>query len=132
MTVTTDYLSDLFIDGEWRAGAEGATFPVTDPATGETIARFAIATEADCDAAVAAADAAFPAWAATAPRARSEILRTAFDILTAEKEHFAEIMVRENGKSWPDAIAEAGYATEFFRWFAEEAVRIPGDFRLSP
>ncbi len=130
--MTTEYLSDLFIDGEWRAGSAGTTFPVTDPATGETIAQFAIATEADCDAAVAAAEAAFPAWAATAPRVRSEILRAAFDILTAEKEHFAEIMVRENGKSWPDAIAEAGYATEFFRWFAEEAVRIPGDFRLSP
>jgi succinate-semialdehyde dehydrogenase / glutarate-semialdehyde dehydrogenase len=126
------YIANLFIDGEWRPGADGTTFPVTDPASGEEIARFAIATDADCDAAIAAAEAAFPAWAATAPRVRSEILRTAFDILTAEKEHFAEIMVRENGKSWPDAMAEAGYATEFFRWFAEEAVRIPGDFRLSP
>jgi len=130
--VKTDYISDLFIDGQWRAGAEGARFPVIDPASGEEIAQFAIATEADCDAAVEAAEAAFPAWAATAPRARSEILRAAFDILTAEKEYFAELMVRENGKSWPDAMAEAGYATEFFRWFAEEAVRIPGDFRLSP
>lgn len=132
MATHPDYLSDLFIDGEWRPGAAGTTFPVTDPADGSMIAEFAIATEADCDAAIAAADAAFPAWAATAPRVRSEILRTAFEILTAEKEYFAEIMVRENGKSWPDAIAEAGYATEFFRWFAEEAVRIPGDFRLSP
>ena len=128
----TDFISDLFIDGEWRPGSAGTTFPVIDPATGDELAQFAIATEADCDAAVAAADAAFPAWAATAPRVRSEILRKAFDILTAEKELFAEIMVRENGKSWPDAIAEAGYATEFFRWFSEEAVRIPGDFRLSP
>ena len=126
------YISNLFIDGEWRAGGEGKTFPVIDPADGSTIADFAIATEDDCTAAIEAADAAFPAWAATAPRERSEILRRAFDILTAEKEHFAEIMVRENGKSWGDAMAEAGYATEFFRWFAEEAVRIPGDFRLSP
>lgn len=134
MTAAThpDYLSDLFIDGEWRAGSAGTTFPVTDPSDGSTIAEFAIATEADCDAAVAAAEAAFPGWAATAPRVRGEILRKAFEILTAEKEHFAEIMVRENGKSWPDAIAEAGYATEFFRWFSEEAVRIPGEFRLSP
>lgn len=127
-----DYISDLFIDGEWRAGSEGQRFAVTDPSDGSTIAQFAVASDADCTAAVEAAERAFPSWAATAPRVRSEILRRAFEILTAEKEFFAEIMVRENGKSWPDAIAEAGYATEFFRWFAEEAVRIPGDFRLSP
>jgi succinate-semialdehyde dehydrogenase/glutarate-semialdehyde dehydrogenase len=127
-----DYRSELFIDGSWRAGGDGATFPVIDPADSSTIAEFAIATEADCTAAIDAAAAAFPGWAATAPRVRGEILRTAFEILTAEKEYFAEIMVRENGKSWPDAMAEATYATEFFRWFSEEAVRIPGDFRLSP
>ncbi len=126
------YLSNLFIDGEWRAGSDGTTFPVTDPADGSTIAEFAIATDADCTAAIEAAERALPGWAATAPRERSEILRGAFDILTAEKEFFAEIMVRENGKSWGDAMAEAGYSTEFFRWFAEEAVRIPGEFRLSP
>ena len=127
-----DYRSHLFIDGSWRPGGAGATFPVIDPADGSTLADFAIATDEDCTAAIEAAAAAFPGWAATAPRERSEILRRAFDILTAEKEIFAEIMVRENGKSWPDALAEATYATEFFRWFAEEAVRIPGDFRLSP
>jgi succinate-semialdehyde dehydrogenase/glutarate-semialdehyde dehydrogenase len=127
-----DYRSELFIDGTWRAGGDGTTFPVVDPADSSTIADFAIATEADCTAAIDAAAAAFPGWAATAPRERGEILRKAFEILTAEKEYFAEIMVRENGKSWPDAMAEATYATEFFRWFSEEAVRIPGDFRLSP
>lgn len=127
-----DYRSDLFIDGAWRAGGAGTTFAVTDPSDGSTVADFAIATEDDCLAAVDAAERAAEGWAATPPRERSEILRKAFEILTAEKEHFAEIMVRENGKSWPDAMAEAGYATEFFRWFAEEAVRISGDFRLSP
>jgi succinate-semialdehyde dehydrogenase/glutarate-semialdehyde dehydrogenase len=130
--MTAQFISDLFIDGEWRAGGDGATFPVTDPSDGSTIAEFAVATDADCTAAIEAAERALPSWSATAPRVRSEILRAAFDILTAEKELFAEIMVRENGKSWPDAIAEATYSTEFFRWFAEEAVRIPGEFRLSP
>jgi len=127
-----NYISQLFIDGEWRDGAEGKTFPVVDPADGSTIADFAIATDADCEAAIDAASAAFEGWAATAPRERGEILRKAFEILTAEKEYFAELMVRENGKSWGDAMAEAGYATEFFRWFAEEAVRVPGDFRIAP
>lgn len=132
-TLLTDTpITRLFIDGEWRDGRGGGTFPVIDPATGEIIADFAIATENDCDDAVRAAEAAFPRWSQTAPRERADILMAAFEILRAEKELFAEIMVRENGKSWPDAIAEAGYATEFFRWFAEEAVRVPGDFRLSP
>jgi succinate-semialdehyde dehydrogenase/glutarate-semialdehyde dehydrogenase len=128
----TELRSSLFIDGEWRAGTTAATFPVTDPSDGSTITGFAIATDDDCLAAVDSAARAFPEWSATAPRARSEILRKAFEILTAEKEHFAEIMVRENGKAWGDALAEAAYATEFFRWFAEEAVRIPGDYRTSP
>jgi succinate-semialdehyde dehydrogenase/glutarate-semialdehyde dehydrogenase len=59
-------------------------------------------------------------------------LRAAYEVLVEEAELFAEIMVRENGKSWSDAMGEAGYATEFFRWFSEEAVRISGDYRLSP
>ena len=128
----SDLRSNLFIDGEWRDGAAGGSFPVVDPSDGSTITEFAIATDDDCVAAVDAAARAFPEWSATAPRVRSEILRAAFDILTAEKEHFAEIMVRENGKAWADALAEASYATEFFRWFAEEAVRVPGDYRTSP
>jgi succinate-semialdehyde dehydrogenase/glutarate-semialdehyde dehydrogenase len=129
---TTPVIADLFIDGVWRPGGDGRRFAVIDPADGSTVADFAVATEADCDEAVAAAERAFPAWAAASPRARSEILSRAFEILRAEQEFFAELMVRENGKAWPDALAEAAYATEFFRWFAEEAVRVPGDFRLSP
>ncbi|PJJ55207.1 NAD-dependent succinate-semialdehyde dehydrogenase [Compostimonas suwonensis] len=127
-----DYLSDLHIDGTWRAGAGGATFPVLDPSDGSELARFAIATEADCLAAVEAADAAFDGWAATPPRVRGEVLRRAYEILTEEREIFAEIIVRENGKAFSDALGEADYAKEFFRWFSEEAVRIGGDFRLSP
>ena len=127
-----DPIAQQFIDGQWRDGGAGETYPVVDPATGRTIARFAVATAEDCDAAVDAADRAFPSWSATSARERSEILYRAFEILRAEKEEFAELMVRENGKSWPDALAEASYATEFFRWFAEEAVRVHGDFRLSP
>ena len=123
---------DSFIDGAWRPGSDGRRFDVVDPADGSTIAAFAAATEADCLAAVDAAAAAQEGWAATAPRVRSELLRAAFEVLTAEREHLAELMVRENGKSWADAVGEAGYATEFFRWFAEEAVRVPGDHRLSP
>jgi succinate-semialdehyde dehydrogenase/glutarate-semialdehyde dehydrogenase len=124
--------TDLFIDGQWRPGAGGERFDVVDPSDLSTISRFAIATEQDCMDAVDAAAAAQEGWAATSPRDRSELLRAAYEVLTDEVEHFAELMVRENGKSWADAMGEAGYAKEFFRWFAEEAVRVPGDYRLSP
>nr|MDT0660735.1 NAD-dependent succinate-semialdehyde dehydrogenase [Micromonospora sp. DSM 115978] len=124
--------ADLFIDGRWRPGSDGRRFDVVDPADLSTVARFAVATEADCLAAVDAAAAAQRGWAATAPRERGELLRRAYEILTAEVEALTEVIVRENGKAWADARAEASYATEFFRWFAEEAVRIPGDYRLSP
>ncbi|MFR0355242.1 NAD-dependent succinate-semialdehyde dehydrogenase [Streptomyces sediminimaris] len=124
--------TNLFIDGQWRPGSADARFDVVDPADLSTIADFAVATEQDCMAAVDAAATAQDAWAATAPRERGEVLRRAYDILTAEVEEFAGLMVRENGKSWTDALGEAHYAKEFFRWFAEEAVRVPGDYRLSP
>jgi succinate-semialdehyde dehydrogenase/glutarate-semialdehyde dehydrogenase len=124
--------TDLFVGGQWRAGSDDTRFDVVDPADLSTIARFAIATERDCMDAVDAAAAAQDLWAATPPRERSELLRAAYEVLTAELEEFAELMVRENGKSWSDAVGEANYAKEFFRWFAEEAVRVPGDYRLSP
>lgn len=126
------YIADLFIDGVWRPGSSGERFDVVDPSDLSVITRFAAATEEDCMAAVDAAAGAQPAWAATAARERSELLRAAYEILTDERELFAEIMVRENGKAWSDAIGEANYAKEFFRWFSEEAVRVSGDFRLSP
>lgn len=124
--------TELYIDGQWRPGSAAESFPVIDPVDGSTIADFAIATEADALASVEAADRALPAWSGVAPRERSEILRRAYEIFTDEVEHFAELIVRENGKAWSDAIGEANYAKEFFRWFAEEAVRIPGEYRLSP
>lgn len=129
---TTDYISDLFIAGAWRAGATGDRFLVLNPADGSEVARFAIASTQDCLDAVEASEAAAPDWATRAPRERSEILRRAWEILTEECEYLAEVIVTENGKSFADAAGEARYATEFFRWFAEEAVRIPGDFRMSP
>ncbi|WP_285038715.1 NAD-dependent succinate-semialdehyde dehydrogenase [Plantibacter sp. lyk4-40-MEA-4] len=131
-TTRTEPIAQLFIDGAWRPGSDGGTFPVVDPADGSTIADFAIATREDCLAAVESAARAQTSWAATSPRERSELLRAAYELLTEEVETLAEIMIRENGKSYRDAIGEANYAKEFFRWFAEEAVRIPGDYRLSP
>jgi succinate-semialdehyde dehydrogenase/glutarate-semialdehyde dehydrogenase len=122
--------TQLYINGQWVPGA--STVAVTDPSDGSVIAQVAIADDTQCEAAIAAADAVAVEWAATAPRFRSEILRKAFEIMTAELEEIATLISRENGKAMPDARGEAAYAAEFFRWFAEETVRTPGDFRMSP
>ena len=122
--------TQLYINGQWVPGA--STVAVIDPSDGSVITQVSIADDEQCEAAIAAADAVAVEWAATAPRFRSEILRKAFEIMTAEIEEIATLISRENGKAMPDARGEANYAAEFFRWFAEETVRTPGDFRMSP
>ena len=122
--------TQLYIDGKWVDG--NGTMPVYDPSDGSVITEVATAGEAECEAALEAAHRAFPAWAKTAPRVRSEILRKAFELMVAESDQLATLISRENGKVFADAKGEIAYAAEFFRWFAEEAVRTPGDFRKSP
>jgi len=96
------------------------------------LATVADGTTDDVTAAVDAAHAALPGFAATPPRQRGEMLRRAFEAMTARADEFALLMTRENGKATADAKAELTYAAEFFRWFAEEAVRIDGDYRVAP
>jgi succinate-semialdehyde dehydrogenase/glutarate-semialdehyde dehydrogenase len=122
----------LLIDGEWRDGAGGRTFKVEDPATGEPIAEVANGTTEDALAALEAADRAQPEWAATPPRERGEILRRAFEAITASASDLALLMTLEMGKPVAESRAEIVYAAEFFRWYSEEAVRISGDYRLAP
>ena len=118
--------TELYIDGCWREGAAKERFDVVNPATEEKLASVASAEIADADAALDAAEAAFPEWAARSPRQRSEILRKVFDLMTARLPDFARLITLENGKARADAMGEAAYAAEFFRWFAEEAVRADG------
>ena len=122
--------TQLYIDGQWVNG--NGTLDVIDPSDGSVIAKVATAGDAEIEAALAAADRAAPAWAKTAPRVRGEILRKAFELMTQEADYLAELISKENGKALPDAKGEVAYAAEFFRWFSEEAVRIAGDFRMSP
>src|SRR4051794_23667165 len=104
-----------YIGGHWRESSDGSPVRGSDPASEETIAEIAAATVEDCLDAVEAAGDALPDWAATASRVRSEVLRRAFELMTAERDEIAELIVSENGKVWADAVAEAGYAAEFFR-----------------
>ena len=124
--------TDLWIDGAWRAGTGGERFPVLNPATEEVIATVASADIAEADAALDAAEAAMKLWAARKPRERSEVLRKAWELMTARLDSFARLITLENGKASVDAMGEAAYAAEFFRWFAEEAVRAEGLLMHAP
>jgi succinate-semialdehyde dehydrogenase/glutarate-semialdehyde dehydrogenase len=114
------------------APTSASTFAVVDPATGDTICNLEDQGPAQATAAVDAAAEAFPGWAATAPRTRSDVLRRAFELMHADVDRLAALISWENGKSLADARAEVGYAAEFFRWFAEEAVRTEGGYGVSP
>jgi succinate-semialdehyde dehydrogenase/glutarate-semialdehyde dehydrogenase len=127
-----DVPTDLFIDGKFQPARDGARFDVIDPATGELLVTVADGGVADALAAVDAADRAAWAWAHAAPRERAEILRHAFEIMTSRGEDLARLMTAENGKALPDARAEVAYAAEFFRWYAEEAVRGLGSITRAP
>ncbi|GAA1801336.1 NAD-dependent succinate-semialdehyde dehydrogenase [Nostocoides veronense] len=124
--------TQLFIGGEWRAAEAGATLDVFDPATGRVLTSVADGSPADGMAALDAAVAAQADWAKVAPRDRSELLRAAFEKLVERTEEFALLMTLEMGKPLAEARGEVAYGAEFFRWFAEEAVRIHGRYAVAP
>jgi len=122
----------LFIGGEWRDAKEGGTLSVEDPATGESLCEVADGQPEDALAALEAADKAQADWARTAPRQRGEILRSAFEMITERIDDLALLMTLEMGKPVADSKAEITYASEFFRWYSEQAVRIGGTYSISP
>ena len=124
--------TDLWIGGQWKKPSDGQRFDVIDPATEKVIASVASATVEDAKAAVDAAQAAFPAWAAKKPRERAEILRKAYELTMRDAERLAKLITIENGKSLSDSRGEVAYAAEFFRWYAEEAVRNNGQVSTAP
>ncbi len=126
-----DVPTGLLIGGQWSAGRAG-TLPVVNPATEGVMTEVADASPEDALEAVGAAAAALPQWSAKAPRERAEVLRRAYQLMTERSEQLARLMVLENGKALRDARGEILYAAEFFRWYAEEAVRIDGSLSTSP
>jgi succinate-semialdehyde dehydrogenase/glutarate-semialdehyde dehydrogenase len=123
---------ELYLNGHWLAAHDGRRFDVFDPATGDVLASVADATVEDGQAAVTAAYTALAGWAATAPRQRGEVLRRAFELMTERADALARLIVLENGKALTDARGEVTYAAEFFRWYAEEAVRASGELLTAP
>ncbi len=119
----------LYIGGKW---CPGSGIAVHDPSTGGVLAHVPDASVEDAMRAVEAAEAASSGWRQTPPRQRSEILRRWFHLMSERAEELAVLISLENGKALPDARGEVAYAAEFFRWYAEEATRIPGEYRHTP
>lgn len=113
----------LYIDGKWVAASDGGEFSVYDPANEEELARVASATAEDALMAVGAAYRAGEAWQQHSPRARAEVLRKAYELMQSHRERIATLISLEEGKTKAEALGEVNYASEFFRWYAEEGVR---------
>ncbi len=119
------FKTDALVNGQWLPGA--SRFDVLDPATGEKLASVANLGAADAEAAIAAANSAWPAWRAKTAKERSTILRKWFDLLIANQEDLGRIMTAEQGKPFAEAKREVAYGASFVEWFAEEAKRINGE-----
>ncbi|CAH1651815.1 NADP(+)-dependent succinate-semialdehyde dehydrogenase [Hyphomicrobiales bacterium] len=129
---TSAFSRGLYIDGEWRPSRSGNLIQIVDPSTEAVIAAVPDATLDDAAAAVEAAARAAVSWREMAPRKRSEILRRCFELMVERSEMLATLISLENGKALRDARGEVAYAAEFFRWNAEEAVRISGEYGIAP
>ncbi len=121
----------LYIGGEWRDASEGKTLAVEDPSTGEPLCQIADAAPGDAEAALDAAVASQPEWAATPPNERGEILWRAFETLNERADDLALLMTLEMGKAVAESKAEIAYSAEFFRWFSGEALRIDGNYKVA-
>ncbi|MDO9251471.1 MAG: NAD-dependent succinate-semialdehyde dehydrogenase [Hydrogenophaga sp.] len=117
--------TDALINGEWVKGS--SRFDVLDPATGLKLADVANLGPADAEAAIAAANAAWPAWKGKTAKERSIILRKWYDLLMANQDDLGRIMTAEQGKPLPEAKGEVAYGASFVEWFAEEAKRVNGE-----
>jgi succinate-semialdehyde dehydrogenase/glutarate-semialdehyde dehydrogenase len=124
--------TDLWIGGKWRKASDNQRFDVIDPATEEKITSVASASVEDAKAAIDAAAAAFDGWAGRKPRERAEILRKSYELIVRDAERLAKLITIENGKALSDSKGEVLYAAEFFRWYAEEAVRNIGEVSRAP
>ncbi|MBP9641264.1 MAG: NAD-dependent succinate-semialdehyde dehydrogenase [Acidovorax sp.] len=117
--------TDALINGQWVAGA--SRFDVHDPATGTKLADVTNLGPADAEAAIAAANAAWPAWRTKTAKERSIILRKWYDLLMQNQDDLGRIMTAEQGKPLPEAKGEVAYGASFVEWFAEEAKRVNGE-----
>lgn len=120
-----------YIGGQWTAGDDAASFEVTDPATGSTVAFVAALDAAKTVEAIDAAARALPTWRSALPQKRSETLRKWYDLIVAARDDLALLVTLEQGKPLKEARGEIDYAASFVEWFAEEAKRLMAESSTS-
>ena len=124
----TDFLrQQCYIGGTWCDADNGKVLPVTDPGTGAQLGTVPSMAEAETARAIAAAEAALPAWRAKTAGDRAKLLRRLFDLMIANQDGLGELLSREQGKPFAEAKGEIVYAASFIEWFSEEAKRAYGD-----
>ncbi|MGP5355207.1 NAD-dependent succinate-semialdehyde dehydrogenase [Pseudomonas helleri] len=116
-----------YVNSQWIDANDGTRFSVTNPADGETIAQVSSLGQAETARAIAAAQAALPAWRGKTAKERSHVLRKWFDLIMANQEDLARLLSLEQGKPLAESRGEIAYGASFIEWFAEEAKRIYGD-----
>jgi succinate-semialdehyde dehydrogenase / glutarate-semialdehyde dehydrogenase len=133
MTATQlSLIEKALIGGAWVGADNGATFPVVNPATGETLGRVPDMGAAETARAIAAAEAALPVWRDRPARERAQIMRRWFELMMAEQERLAQIITAEQGKPLAEARGEIAYGAAYIDWFAEEGRRVYGDVTPAP
>ncbi len=116
-----------YVDGRWLPAEGGATLPVRNPATGETLGSIPNMGANETRAAIEAAAKAFPAWAARTAKDRAVLLRRWYELILAHVDDLAVLMTAEQGKPLAESKGEITYAASFIEWFAEEGKRVYGD-----
>ena len=124
--MTADSVHGLFIGGEWPAG-HGVAEDINPSDTGDVVGRYAQGDASDAAAAVAAARGAAALWASSTPQLRFDVLDFVGSEILARKEELGRLLAREEGKTLPESIGEVSRAGAIFKFFAGEALRIPGD-----
>ena len=131
--LATDLLrTRAYVDGRWTEADSGETFPVVNPATGETVAEVPRLGAAETRRAVEAAHRALPAWRARTAKERARVLRRLADLMLEREDELAALLVTEQGKPLAEAKAEIAYAASFYEWFGEEAKRLDGSVIPTP
>jgi succinate-semialdehyde dehydrogenase/glutarate-semialdehyde dehydrogenase len=121
------FRQQCYIDGAWVGADSGATIPVKDPASGETLGTVPKMGAEETRRAIEAADRALPAWRAKTAKERAQILRRLYELMMANQDDLAALMTAEQGKPLAESRGEIAYAASFIEWFAEEGKRIYGD-----
>src|SRR5579871_2798438 len=121
------FRQQCYIDGAWVGADSGATIPVKDPASGETLGTVPKMGAEETRRAIEAADRALPAWRAKTAKERAQILRRLYELMMANQDDLAALMTAEQGKPLAESRGEIAYAASFIEWFAEEGKRVYGD-----